>query len=138
MTRISLINVGLLAGLLALPLSACAGAPAAGFTTPYGQTTMTQPPPPIQEHIPSSPGDNYGWVPGYWGYAASGYVWMPGHYALRGGIVASVPIWAHRESRFGRPYGYMGVRRGYGYLYGRGYGGGVRGYNGRGRRGPRW
>ena len=89
----------------------------------YGQAPddyATQPPPALPEYQqPPSPGDDYLWTPGYWGYASAGYYWVPGVWvqAPYQGALWTPGYWGPHIGFYG------GVNYGFGYV-GQGYQGG--------------
>ncbi|HVY69122.1 MAG TPA: hypothetical protein VHH73_04305 [Verrucomicrobiae bacterium] len=62
----------------------CAGLLMAGCATEVGGSyeVYDAPPPPQVEVIPVSPGPNYVWVGGHWGWH-NRWTWEPGHYYAR-------------------------------------------------------
>ncbi len=49
--------------------------------TPTGQVIVpNQPPPPRTEVMGTPPVDSYAWVPGYWTYENSHWLWVSGHW----------------------------------------------------------
>jgi hypothetical protein len=43
------------------------------------------PPAPCVEVVPTCPGVDYVWAPGFWSYRATHYVWVPGFWNFHGG-----------------------------------------------------
>jgi hypothetical protein len=119
----------------------CAPAPARALTaTNYNQVAApapteqaTQPPPPLPEYQqPPAPAPNDLWTPGYWGYATTGYYWVPGVWiaAPYVGALWTPPYWGFFGGRYLFHGGYWGPHIGFygGVNYGFGYGG--HGYEG--------
>lgn len=70
-----------------------------------GPVTIGQKPPaPQEEQIPDPPFEDAVWIYGYWNWAGTVYVWIPGYYMRR-----------PRSNLYWYPGGY--VRRGDGYIY---------------------
>src|ERR1700744_3707755 len=117
----------------------CAPAPARTLTaTNYNQVAApteqaTQPPPPLPEYQqPPAPPPNDLWTPGYWGYAPTGYYWVPGVWVAAPyvGALWTPPYWGFFGGRYLFHSGYWGPHIGFygGINYGFGYGG--HGYEG--------
>jgi hypothetical protein len=95
----------------------------------YGEQpvdTASEPPPPLPEYEqPPSPGDDYLWTPGYWGYVSTGYYWIPGAWvqAPYQGALWTPGYWGWSHNRYGFYRGYWGPHIGYygGVNYGFGY-----------------
>jgi hypothetical protein len=87
-----LLNLGLIAALVASSaVGACYNPPAR-----YGVAYITTAPPsPRYEVISTSPGLNYVWVGGHWGWASNNYSWVPGSWVVpaRGYSVWSPGRW---------------------------------------------
>ena len=105
------------------------------YAPPAGEV----PPPPQTEVIPVSPGADYYWAPGYWGWDG-GWIWIGGGWRLRGGIGWGVgwgwPGWGWGGYYgWGWPgWGWGGYRGGWGGYRGGGFhGGGGHGGGGHGR-----
>jgi len=96
-------------------------APPAPTYVPADQT----PPPPQVEVISVSPGPDYYWTPGYWGWNG-GWIWIGGGWGLRGGYGWG---WGHGGYYGGYHGGYHGGYGGGGY-----HGGGGGGHSGGGHR----
>jgi hypothetical protein len=47
---------------------------------PPDQVVVEAPPAPYVEVVPDSPGPDFVWVGGYWGYSGGRYVWIRGRY----------------------------------------------------------
>jgi hypothetical protein len=78
MTRLSTLR--LLAGLIAAgTIGACYSNPAPVVGVAYG--TYEPPVTPV-EVIPSSPGFDYIWVGGHWGWNVNRYAWVPGSWVV--------------------------------------------------------
>ena len=78
MKRYLVIHV--LAGAMAVTtLAACASNPRPRVGVEYA---MREPPAERREVIPVSPGVDYVWVKGHWGWRHDDYEWMPGHWAI--------------------------------------------------------
>ena len=93
----------------------------------------TQPPPPLPEYQqPPAPEPNDLWTPGYWGYAPTGYYWVPGVWVAAPyvGALWTPPYWGFFGGRYLFHGGYWGPHIGFygGVNYGFGYGG--HGYEG--------
>ena len=119
----------------------CAPTPARALTaTNYNQVAApapteqaTQPPPPLPEYQqPPAPAPNDLWTPGYWGYAPTGYYWVPGVWVAAPyvGALWTPPYWGFFGGRYLFHGGYWGPHIGFygGVNYGFGYGG--HGYEG--------
>jgi len=72
------VKLGLLSiGLATAPLIGCASAPVRGE-----RVYIREGPPPVREEvIVESPGPDYVWVRGHWGYEGR-WVWVPGRWLL--------------------------------------------------------
>jgi WXXGXW repeat (2 copies) len=57
----------------------CAGNPRPKTRIEY---VVRQPPAERAEVIPASPGRDYAWVKGHWGWRRDDYEWIPGHWAV--------------------------------------------------------
>ena len=98
----------------------------------YAQTDQAPPELPVYEQ-PPAPDDNDLWTPGYWGYANTGYYWVPGAWVSAPYVGALwTPGWwgfgsghyRFNHGYWGRHIGYYGgINYGYGYV-GTGYYGG--------------
>jgi hypothetical protein len=52
--------------------------------SPTGAVVVSTAPPAVRhEVVPVSPGESYVWVPGYWAYQNTRWVWVSGHYENR-------------------------------------------------------
>jgi hypothetical protein len=85
-----------------------------------------QPPPPLPDYDqPPAPEDDYLWTPGYWGYANSGYYWVPGVWCPPPyyGALWTPPYWGYYGGHYGFHHGYWGPHIGFygGIDYGFGY-----------------
>ena len=83
-------------------------------------------PPPLPVYVlPSVPGPNYVWAPGYWAYGDDDYYWVPGTWVLapRVGYLWTPGYWGWREGFYVWNAGYWGPHIGYygGINYGHGY-----------------
>ncbi len=115
----------ILAGFLALPL-------ATSFAQVGISVNVAPPVLPVYEQ-PPCPVEGYMWTPGYWGYGASDYYWVPGAWVAPPtvGVLWTPPWWgwnngvyAFNQGYWGPTVGfYGGVNYGYGYS-GNGYWGG--------------
>lgn len=86
-------------------------------------------PPPLPEYEqPEAPGDDYLWTPGYWGYADTGYYWVPGAWVMPPyvGALWTPGYWGWFGGRYRWHGGYWG--RHIGYYGGINYGWGYTGY----------
>jgi hypothetical protein len=97
--------------------------------------TIGVPPPSLPVYAqPPAPAPNYQWNPGYWGWGAVGYYWVPGTWvpAPRRGLYWTPGYWRHSGAGYGWNQGYWGssvgfyggVNYGFGY-FGTGFVGGV-------------
>ena len=69
-----------IAGLMAVSaLAACAANPRPRAGVEY---VVREPPRERVEVIPRSPGVEYVWVKGHWGWRRNDYEWVPGHWAV--------------------------------------------------------
>ena len=101
--------------------------------SPAPTEQATQPPPPLPEYQqPPAPAPNDLWTPGYWGYAPTGYYWVPGVWVAAPyvGALWTPPYWGFFGGRYLFHGGYWGPHIGFygGVNYGFGYGG--HGYEG--------
>jgi WXXGXW repeat (2 copies) len=84
---------------------------------------------------PPCPVEGYIWTPGYWGYGASDYYWVPGGWVAPPtvGVLWTPPWWGWNNGAYAFNQGYWGPTVGYygGINYGYGY-------NGNGYWGGRW
>jgi hypothetical protein len=83
-------------------------------------------PPPLPVYVlPSVPGPNYIWAPGYWAYGDDDYYWVPGTWVLapRVGYLWTPGYWGWREGFYVWNAGYWDPHIGYygGINYGHGY-----------------
>lgn len=70
-------------GALALPLILTAALPGCVAAFDVEPTVIDDlPPEPLVEEVPEAPGVAYVWVPGYWYWSGSSYVWVSGRYAV--------------------------------------------------------
>ena len=93
MTRFSTLR--LIAGLVAgSALGACYSSPHPVVGVAYG--TYEPPLTPV-EVIPASPGFNYVWIGGHWGWHSNRYLWVPGSWTVpaRGYSVWVPGRWDH-------------------------------------------
>lgn len=68
----------LLLGILFIfSLSGCVGE---AYIEPGTIYAGSEPPAPMLETMPASPGYGYYWVSGYWSWVGTRYYWIPGHY----------------------------------------------------------
>ena len=82
------------AAAIALCLTACPPPP------PAGVAYVSAAPPALQsEVIVASPGAGYAWVPGYWNWGGSSYVWTRGEWKHppREGATWRAPEWRHNS-----------------------------------------
>jgi hypothetical protein len=118
----------------ALLLTAIPAPSLAQFSVDAG-ATIGMPPPPMPTYAqPPAPEPNYQWNPGYWGWTAVGYYWVPGTWvpAPRRGLYWTPGYWRHSGAGYGWNQGfwgpsvgfYGGVNYGFGY-FGTGFVGGV-------------
>lgn len=82
--RIQAMEVAALMALGSLMAGGCASHHdhAKVVVTPEGQVITEGPPPARVEMAGPPPADTYVWVPGYWTYQNSRWVWLPGRYEL--------------------------------------------------------
>ena len=100
-----------------------------GETEQAGEEAMAeadQPPPPLPQYDqPPAPEQNDLWTPGYWGYAQSGYYWVPGAWCAPPfyGALWTPGWWGFYGGHYGFHHGYWGPHVGYygGINYGFGY-----------------
>jgi hypothetical protein len=102
-------------------------------SSPAPTEQATQPPPPLPEYQqPPAPAPNDLWTPGYWGYAPTGYYWVPGVWVAAPyvGALWTPPFWGFFGGHYLFHAGYWGPHIGFygGINYGFGYGG--HGYEG--------
>jgi hypothetical protein len=74
--------VRLMAGVIAASaVGACAAnpRPRTGLGVEY---VVREPPAERVEVVPASPGAEYVWVKGHWGWRRNDYEWVPGHWAI--------------------------------------------------------
>jgi hypothetical protein len=92
---------------------------------------IAPPPLPVYEQ-PPVPGPDYMWTPGYWGWGAGGYYWVPGTwvYPPTIGLLWTPPWWGWSNGVYVFNAGYWGPEVGFygGVDYGFGYSG--HGYDG--------
>src|SRR6266478_2986080 len=114
-----------LAGLLALPLASSYAQ--IGISVNFAPPVL-----PVYEQ-PPCPIAGYMWTPGYWGWGANDYYWVPGVWVPppRVGLLWTPPWWGWNNGAYVFNQGYWGPRVGfygginYGYGYtGNGYWGG--------------
>lgn len=89
-------------------------------------TYAPDPPPPLPEYEqPEAPGPDTIWTPGYWGYANTGYYWVPGSWVLAPyvGALWTPGYWGFYNGRYLWHRGYWGPHIGFygGVDYGHGY-----------------
>jgi hypothetical protein len=97
--------------------------------TAYGvqpAATATQPPPELPQYDqPPCPDDGDIWTPGYWGWASTGYYWVPGAWvqAPYQGALWTPGYWGYSHNRYAYFAGYWGPHIGFygGINYGFGY-----------------
>ncbi len=110
------------------------GAPASDYMAPVSDDDVSIPPPAIPVYVqPDVPAPNDIWQPGYWGWGAYGYYWVPGTWVEppQPDYLWTPGYWAWNHDRFVWNGGYWatavgfygGVNYGAGY-YGHGYVGG--------------
>jgi len=105
------------------------GAPASDATAADGNMAQaSDPPPPLPDYDqPPCPVDGDLWTPGYWGYAAGGYFWVPGTWVAppQVGLLWTPGYWGFLGGHYGWHGGYWGPHVGFygGVNYGFGYGG---------------
>jgi hypothetical protein len=92
----------------------------------YGTMQASEPPPPLPDYSqPPCPGDDYIWNPGYWGYADTGYYWVPGVWVMAPWVDAlwTPPWWGFDNGLYIWHAGYWGPHIGFygGIDYGFGY-----------------
>ena len=95
----------------------------------YGQEPVeyaSEPPPPLLYYDqPPTPGDDFIWTPGYWGFTPQGFYWVPGAWveAPYEGALWTPGYWGYSHNRYGFYRGYWGRHVGYygGIDYGFGY-----------------
>jgi hypothetical protein len=97
----------------------------AGNPAPSENYVSYAPPPiPVYEQ-PYLPAPNYIWQPGYWGWGAYGYYWVPGTWveAPQPGYLWTPGYWAWNNGGFAWNQGYWAVTVGFygGVNYGAGY-----------------
>jgi WXXGXW repeat (2 copies) len=97
--------------------------------TAYGvqpAATAAQPPPELPQYDqPPCPEDGDLWTPGYWGWASTGYYWVPGAWvqAPYQGALWTPGYWGYSHNRYAYFAGYWGPHIGFygGINYGFGY-----------------
>jgi len=106
----------------------------AGYQATLTDEQAQQPPPPLPEYAqPPAPDPDSLWTPGYWGYAPTGYYWVPGAWvaAPYSGALWTPGYWGYSGGYYHLHHGfwgphigfYGGVNYGFGYV-GLGYQGG--------------
>jgi hypothetical protein len=72
------------------------------------QGAADPPPPPQTEVIVASPGPDYVWIGGYWGWSWGHYVWIGDHWdrPAHAHAVWVEPRWEHRGNRYVMTHGY--------------------------------
>ncbi len=110
---------------LTLQLAACAIPVRADMSV--GASVRIAPPPiPVYDQ-PLCPGDGYIWTPGYWGWDAVDYYWVPGVWVLppQPGYLWTPGYWEFIDGGYLFHQGYWGLHVGFygGIDYGFGYGG---------------
>jgi hypothetical protein len=88
--------------------------------------TVGAPPPPMPVYAqPPAPYPNYQWTPGYWGWGAAGYYWVPGTWVAPPsvGLYWTPGYWGYSGGYYGWSAGYWGASVGFygGINYGFGY-----------------
>lgn len=92
------------------------------------EATAPQPPPELPQYQqPPCPEDGDIWTPGYWGWAPTGYYWVPGAWvqAPYQGALWTPGYWGYSHNHYAYFHGYWGPHIGFygGVNYGFGYGG---------------
>jgi len=105
----------------------------ADYFSPGTASYVDTPPPPIPVYDqPYVPEPNYIWQPGYWGWGAYGYYWVPGTWvqAPQSGYLWTPGYWQSNNGGYNWSPGYWAITVGFygGINYGCGYFG--QGYNG--------
>ena len=78
-----------------------AHAPVMTVAPPVFETTMAPPPPPVENHAaPPTPGET--WVPGFWGWNGSRYVWNRGRWSAppQPGMTWEEGKWENRAGKW--------------------------------------
>jgi hypothetical protein len=100
-------------------------AASAQFSVGVGFTIGTPPPPLPVYSQPPAPYPNWQWQPGYWGWGAAGYYWVPGTWVAppTAGLYWTPGYWGYTNGYYGWNAGYWGASVGFygGINYGFGY-----------------
>ncbi|HEY4358187.1 MAG TPA: hypothetical protein VGN16_20745 [Acidobacteriaceae bacterium] len=97
-----------------------------GYDNGEADAQTDQAPPPLPEYDqPPAPDDNDIWTPGYWGYADTGYYWVPGVWVAAPyyGALWTPGYWGWYGGHYRWHHGYWGRHIGFygGINYGWGY-----------------